>query len=110
VIVILALNRWGFFIGMYDLNIFAAPFDGVQAEIRGVVSGLMNFVGWLVGAGTAPVVIGYLTRTMPLGSAIASSSVICWVGAILLIFTMIFCLNRDIERSRHTHETGILPA
>jgi MFS family permease len=102
---IVALNCWGFFKGMYDSNIFAAAFDVVPAEVRGVVSGLMNCVGWLIGAGTAPVLIGYLARTMPLGTAIASSSVVYWLAAILLIVTMTFFLNRDVARLRPAAKT-----
>ena len=91
---------WGFFKGIYDSNIFASAFDIVPSDVRGVVSGSMNCAGWLVGAGIAPVLIGFLAGFMPLGEAIASSAVVYWVAAALLLMVMAFSLDRDIERLR----------
>lgn len=97
-LVIAGLICWGFFKGMYDSNIFAAPFDATPTESRGVVSGSMNCVGWLIGAGTAPTLIGYLAERIPLGHAIALSSIVYLIAALLLIVTMAFLLRRDVER------------
>lgn len=97
-VVIAALICWGFFKGMYDSNIFAAAFDVVPAEVRGLVSGSMNCVGWLLGAGVAPVLIGYLARYISLGQAIASSSIVYCLAALLLIVAMVFFLDRDAGR------------
>ena len=105
--VIVALLCWGFLKGIYDSNIFAAAFDVVPAGHRGVVSGSMNCVGWLLGAGTAPVLIGYLAEHIPLGSAIALSSVVYWVAAILLIVTMACFLEDDIRSLRARH-SGVI--
>jgi len=96
--VIFALIGWGFFKGIYDSNIFASAFDVVPAEVRGVVGGSMNCAGWLVGAGISPVLIGFLAGFMPLGNAIALSSIIYWAGAALLLVTMAFLLDGDIDR------------
>jgi MFS family permease len=90
----------GFFKGIYDSNIFAAAFDVVPAEHRGVASGSMNCVGWLLGAGTAPVLIGYLAEHISLGTAIALSATIYWVAAILLVVAMACFLESDIRRLR----------
>jgi len=96
--VIFALLGWGFFKGIYDSNIFASAFDVVPAEVRGVVSGSMNCAGWLLGAGIAPVLIGFLAGSMPLGNAIALSSIVYWAGAALLLATMAFLLDGNIDR------------
>lgn len=96
--VIVALVCWGFFKGMYDSNIFAAPFDVVSTEVRGVVSGSMNCVGWLIGAGTAPTVIGYLAGHISMGRAIAVSSVVYLLAALLLIVAMVVFLKYDFEK------------
>jgi MFS family permease len=83
-----ALLCWGFFKGVYDSNIFAAAFDVVPVESRGTVSGLMNCVGWLLGGGIAPVLIGYLAVFLSLGRAIAVSGTAYGFAAILLLITM----------------------
>lgn len=97
-LVIVALICWGFFKGMYDSNIFASTFDVVPTESRGTVSGLMNCVGWLVGGGLAPVLIGLFARFISLGSAIALSSTIYVLAGVLLIVTMRRFLDGDIRR------------
>lgn len=94
----IALICWGFFKGIYDSNIFASTFDVVPAESRGTVSGSMNCVGWLVGGGLAPVLIGYMAEYLSLGKAIALSSVVYCLAGVLLIFTMRRFLDHDVDR------------
>ena len=95
----MALICWGFFKGIYDSNIFASAFDVVPTETRGTVSGSMNCVGWLVGGGIAPVLIGYLAGRLSLGNAIATSSVAYVIAGILLLLTMRFFLERDASKA-----------
>jgi MFS family permease len=97
-LVIIALICWGFFKGIYDSNIFASTFDVVPVESRGTVSGLMNCVGWLVGGGIAPLLIGYLALHLSLGKAIALSSTVYVLAGILLILTVWCFINGDINR------------
>jgi MFS family permease len=94
----LALICWGFFKGIYDSNIFASAFDVVPAESRGTVSGSMNCVGWLLGGGIAPVLIGALALRMSLGNAIALSSMVYCLAGILLVVTMLYFLDEDINQ------------
>jgi len=94
----IALICWGFFKGIYDSNIFATAFDVVPAESRGTVSGSMNCVGWLLGGGIAPVLIGALAQRMSLGSAIALSSMVYCLAGILLVVTMLYFLDGDINQ------------
>jgi sugar phosphate permease len=82
-----ALVGWGFFKGLYDSNIFASAFDVVPAPMRGTVSGLMNCVGWLIGGGLAPTAIGLAAASMPLGRALACSSVFYALAAGLLLLS-----------------------
>jgi sugar phosphate permease len=80
-----ALVFWGLFKGIYDANIFAAPFDVIRPEARGTAAGFMNMVGWLGGGGTAPVVIGYIASRSDLGLAITlAAGVYVMAGALLL--------------------------
>lgn len=94
----IALICWGFFKGIYDSNIFASAFDVVPMETRGTVSGSMNCVGWLVGGGIAPVLIGFLAGHLSLGRAIALSSVSYLLAGILLLLTMRCFLDRDAKK------------
>jgi len=94
----IALICWGFFKGIYDSNIFASAFDVVPASTRGTVSGCMNCVGWMVGGGLAPVVIGFLSVRFTLGKAIAFSSIVYVVAGLLLLTTVVRFLKQDIDR------------
>jgi len=93
---------WGFFKGVYDSNIFASTFDVIPTESRGTVSGSMNCVGWLLGGGIAPVLIGFAALYMSLGKAIALSSTIYGLAGIMLIFTMHRFLDQDVDRLEAT--------
>jgi sugar phosphate permease len=104
-LVIVALICWGFFKGMYDSNIFASAFDVVPIESRGTVSGLMNCVGWLLGGGLAPVLIGFVAVYISLGSAIAVSAIFYVVAGILLLLTMRYFLEGDIDQLEFAKET-----
>ncbi|HYM13114.1 MAG TPA: MFS transporter [Bryobacterales bacterium] len=84
IVLMAALTAWGFFKGLYDANIFASVFDVVRPEARGTAVGFMNMVGWLVGAGTAPVVIGILAQRQSLSFAISVAAV-AYVGAGVLL-------------------------
>jgi len=83
---LIALTVWGWFKGMHDANIFASFFDVVPTAVQGQAAGLMNMTGWLGGGATAPVVIGYLARSIGLGPAISfTATAYVAAGALLLI-------------------------
>ncbi|HEY2322894.1 MAG TPA: MFS transporter [Thermoanaerobaculia bacterium] len=79
-----AFFGWGFAKGIYEANIFASMFDITSPETRGAVVGLMNMAGWLFGAGTAPIAVGYLAESTSLGTAIACTAAIYVVGGTFL--------------------------
>jgi len=83
--VAVAFFGWGFAKGIYEANIFASMFDITSPETRGGVVGLMNMAGWLFGAGTAPIAVGYLAERTTLGTAIACTAAIYVVGGLLLL-------------------------
>ena len=97
---IVALTCWGFFKGLYDANIFASVLDVIRPEARGTAVGFMNMIGWLVGAGTAPVVIGIIAQRASLGYAISIASVALIAAALLLGMAVLFTVGRDVERLR----------
>jgi MFS family permease len=92
---IVALAGWGFFKGLYDANIFASPFDVIRPEARGSMAGMMNCVGWLLGGGAGPIVVGWLAEKHGLGTAIAATSVVyCAAGVLLLTSAVFFAPGR----------------
>jgi MFS family permease len=80
-----AFFGWGFAKGIYEANIFASMFDITSPATRGGVVGLMNMAGWLFGAGTAPIAVGYIAERTSLGAAIASTAVVYIFGALALV-------------------------
>ena len=82
---LIALTVWGWFKGMHDANIFASLFDVVPTAVQGKAAGLMNMTGWLGGGATAPVVIGYLARSIGLGPAISFAAMAYVAAGILLL-------------------------
>jgi MFS family permease len=97
---ITSLTLWGFFKGMYDSNIFAAMLDVVPPKARGTAVGFMNMTGWLVGAGSAPVLIGYIAGRSSLGFAISIAAIALVIASALLLAAIFFTANRDVERLR----------
>lgn len=89
----LALGAWGFFKGLYDANIFAALFDVVPPQARGSAAGVMNTIGWLGGAGTAPIVIGIVSQEYGLGVSIAMASAVYVIAGLFLI-AGVYAMNR----------------
>ena len=94
----MALTCWGLFKGLYDANIFASVLDVIRPEARGTAVGFMNMIGWLVGAGTAPVVIGYIAQRASLSFAISIASVALVGASLLLLAAILFTVGRDVER------------
>jgi MFS family permease len=84
-VLLVALTAWGFFKGLYDANIFASMFDVVPPRARGSAAGLMNTIGWLGGAGTAPLVIGWISQSRGLGVAIATAAAVYALAGLSLV-------------------------
>jgi len=97
---IISLTLWGFFKGLYDANIFAAMLDTVPPKARGTAVGFMNMTGWLVGAGSAPVLIGYIAGQSSLSFAISIAAIALVIGSALLLTAILVTVNRDIEKVR----------
>jgi MFS family permease len=95
---VVALTAWGLFKGMYDANIYASAFDVIRPEARGTAAGFMNLVGWLAGAGTAPVVIGYVAQQASLSRAISLAAVAYVAAGVLLLIDILGFVKRDAER------------
>jgi MFS family permease len=97
---IISLTLWGFFKGMYDSNIFAAMLDTVPPKARGTAVGFMNMTGWLVGAGSAPVLVGYIAARSSLSFAISIAAIALVMASGLLLVAILGTARRDIEKVR----------
>jgi sugar phosphate permease len=82
--------------GMYDANIFASAFDVVRPAARGTVTGVMNCTGWMIGGGSAPVLIGLLSRHIGMGFSIALSATAYLIAGALLLVGMMKFLAHDL--------------
>jgi MFS family permease len=97
---IVSLTLWGFFKGLYDSNIFAAMLDAVPPKARGTAVGFMNMTGWLVGAGSAPVLIGYIAARSSLSFAISIAAIALVIASGLLLTAILATAHRDMEKVR----------
>jgi sugar phosphate permease len=94
----IALTLWGLSRGLYEANIFASVFDVVRPEARGTATGFMNAMGWLVGGGLSPIVVGILAERQGLSVAIAATAS-SYVMAGLCLFTgVFFFVRRDAAK------------
>ncbi len=96
-LLIVGLSLWGIFKGSYESNIFASAFDVVPSEVRGAAAGFMNLVGWLGGAGTAPVVVGVLAGRIGLDRSVAVTAAGCGIACILLLIAALAFARRDTQ-------------
>jgi len=97
-LLVVALTLWGLFKGMYDANIFASVLDVIRPEARGTAVGFMNMIGWLVGAGTAPVFIGYVAQRSSLSFAISIAAIALVLASGLLLVAITLTVRHDVER------------
>jgi MFS family permease len=97
---IFGLISWGLIKSFYEGNIFASVFDVIRPEARGTAVGFMNMIGWLVGGGSAPIVIGLIARHNSLSFAIATAATAYVLGSLFLIAGVLLFVRRDSERVR----------
>jgi len=81
--------------GIYDSNIWASLFDVIRPEKRASATGVGNMIGW-IGGGLGPIVVGNVAERVGLGRAIALTSGIYLVVALLMVIGVLFFARRDI--------------
>jgi MFS family permease len=83
-LVMAAMVGFGLSKGVYDSNLWAALYDVVPIERRGVSVGLTNSIGWLGGA-LAQLSIGFASARFGLSASIsATAAIYLCIGAALL--------------------------
>ena len=95
--VIFALAAWGFSKGLFDANSFAAIFDVVPTQVRGMASGFLNMAGFL-GGGAAPVIVGFLAVRYGISRAISLAAVPYLLACVLLVTALTFFIRKDVAR------------
>ncbi len=92
------LTLWGLSRGLYEANIFASVFDVVRPEARGTATGCMNTMGWLVGGGLSPIVVGFLAERQGLSVAIAATALSYVMAGLFLFSGVWFFVKRDAAK------------
>ena len=101
----LGLSLFGLFRGVYDSNLFAAPFEVIPARLRSSALGVMLSFAFVMGA-FAPIVLARLAKRLDLDGAIASLSVVYVVSAALVVVAAYTTFQRDAARLSTADETS----
>lgn len=94
-----ALAGFGFFRGLYDSNLMAAPFDVIPPRYRASATGVMLSFAFLIGA-AAPVALGWMKTHLSLGVGLSSLGVVYLLSAALVFVALKFFFNRDYHREQ----------
>lgn len=89
-----ALAGFGFFRGVYDSNLMAAPFDVIPSKYRASATGLMLGCAFLIGS-AAPVALGWMKSRMGLGIGLSSLGFVYLLSAALVLVALKFFFHRD---------------
>ncbi len=98
-VVFVSLCLFGVFRGLYESNLFASLYEVIRPQSRATSTGIMIGAAYF-GGGFAPLVIGWLSDRMALGSALSDMS-LCYVasGIIIALDCLLFFRN-DSRRMR----------
>lgn len=88
------LFLFGLFRGVYDSNNFATLYEVVPARFRASATGVMLFIGFLLG-GFAPMVLGLIKERFSLATGISSLSAFFLVGGLLIFVAQLFFFRKD---------------
>ncbi|MBC8126028.1 MAG: MFS transporter [Gloeobacteraceae cyanobacterium ES-bin-144] len=101
----IALAGYGFFRGIYDSNLMAAPFDVIPPKYRASATGVILSVGFLMGS-LAPVVLGWIKTHMSLSAGLSALGYVHLFSAALVFIAMKFFFKSDFyhEPTNSTHE------
>lgn len=92
------LAGFGFCRGIYDSNLFAVLFDVIEPRYRGSAVGAMLAMAF-VGAGFAPVALGWAKSTIGLTYGIALLSLAFLASATILWVALVRWFDRDENRA-----------
>lgn len=93
------LAGFGLFRGLYDSNLFAAPFDVIPARFRSSVVGMMLCGAFLAGA-FAPWILGRMKEPLGLRAGLIVLAVVYLVAGLVSLVARIGYFQRDRERNQ----------
>jgi sugar phosphate permease len=96
-----ALAGFGFFRGIYDSNLMAAPYDVVPPKYRSSATGLMLAFAFLIGS-AAPVALGWMKSHLGLGVGLSSLGFVYLVSATLVFIALKLFFHRDYHADQPT--------
>ena len=89
-----ALAGFGLFRGVYDSNLFAAPFDVIEPRYRSSAVGFMLSCAFIVGA-SAATILAWIAQQMDMATAISSMAVVYVVSGLVIVIALYTTFNRD---------------
>jgi len=90
-----ALAAFGLFRGVYDSNLFAAPFDVIEPRYRSSAVGLMLSCAFVVGA-SASTVLAWVAQRLDMGSAISSMALVYMIAGLVLVAARFTTFPKDL--------------
>ena len=100
-----ALAIFGLFRGIYDSNLFAAPFEVIPARLRSSALGIILSFGFLTGA-FSPLVLSRLSKSFGLDGAIASLSIVHLTAGLIVVVATYTTFSRDFQRNQQLEEAS----
>jgi len=93
------LAGFGLFRGIYDSNLFAAPFDIIPVRFRSSVVGIMLCGAFLVGA-TSPYVLGWMKNPLGLRWGLVVLAVVYLLAGLASLAARLLYFPRDHQLNR----------
>ncbi len=79
-----ALGFFGLFRGVYDSNLFAAPFEVIEPRYRASAVGLMLACAFVMGASSSAL-LGWMADHMSMSAAIASMAAVYFLSGVVVL-------------------------
>lgn len=89
-----ALAGFGLFRGVYDSNLFAAPFDVIEPRYRSSAVGVMLCCAFVMGA-SASTILAWIAEQLDMASAISSMSGVYVAAALFVLLALWTTFARD---------------
>jgi MFS family permease len=93
-LVYVSLGAFGVFRGMYDSNLFAAPYDVIPPRYHSSATGIMLALAFIVGA-MAPLVLGVVKAWAGLDVGLSGLSVVYLASGLLILAATKLFFHRD---------------
>jgi sugar phosphate permease len=90
----LALAGFGLFRGVYDSNLFAAPFDVIEPRYRSSAVGVMLCFAFVMGA-SASTILAWIAQRLDMSTAISSMAAVYVVAGLFVLLALGATFRRE---------------